>query len=83
MLVQQKKCFAMETKVIDFNSVKWDRAGETNRLWWEKRLDRPIIPIAFIKEQGDRPCPDVPILSQANWNDLSISPEAFIDRLDY
>jgi hypothetical protein len=73
----------METKVINFNSVKWNTVGETNRLWWAKRLDRPIIPIAFIKEQGDRPCPDVPILSQANWSDFSISPEAFIDRLDY
>jgi hypothetical protein len=69
--------------VIDFDNVKWNRVSKTNRLWWEKHLDRPIIPIAFIKEQGDRPCPDVPILSQANWSNFSITAEAFIDRLDY
>jgi hypothetical protein len=69
--------------MVNFSKADWERTGRTNRLWWEHQLDRPIIPVAFVKEQGDRPCPDVPILSQANWADFSISAEAFIDRLDY
>jgi hypothetical protein len=77
------KGYIVEIKVIDFKATQWDRVAQINRLWWEHRLDRPIIPIAFIKEQGDRPCPDAPILSQDNWNDFSITPEAFVDRLDY
>lgn len=69
--------------MIDFDKARWECVGRINRLWWEKHLDRPIIPVAFIKERGDRPCPEVPLLSQSNWNDFLISPEAFIDRLDY
>lgn len=68
---------------MNFDMVKWSQLAEISRLWWQQKLERPIIPIAFIKEQSDRPCPNAPILGQDNWNDFSISPEAFIDRLDY
>ena len=70
-------------EMIDFSRNKWNHIRQINCDWWKMRLDRPIIPIAFVKEQGDRSCPDAPVLSQANWNDFSVSPEMFIDRLDY
>lgn len=63
--------------------VKWNEVKENYAKWWDKELDRPIISVWLWGRDPGRTKPDVPLLSQANCTDLSLSPEMIIDRLDY
>ena len=68
---------------IAFTPERWDKVRETYRLWWQGELDRPIIPVHLLGADAGREKPKVPLLSQANCADVSLSPEAIIDRIDY
>lgn len=68
---------------IDFSSERWDALKANYRLWWEGKLDRPILPVYISGRDPGRPEPSAPTLSQANVHDMSITPEEIIDRLDY
>lgn len=66
-----------------FSSDDWKRVESTYNKWWDRQLDRPVIGIELVGKDPGRACPDAPILSQATCEDLSIAPEALMDRLDY
>jgi len=68
---------------IDFSPDRWLNIKETYRKWWAGELDRPILPVILDGRDPGRKEPDVPFLTQATCTDLSIPPEAAIDRIDY
>lgn len=68
---------------IDFNPERWDKIKETYKLWWEGKLNRPIIPVAITGQYAGRPKPSIPLLNQGNCHDFSITPSEVIDRIDY
>jgi len=71
------------TMAIDFDASRWDKIRLAYRQWWDGELERPIIPVRLAGRDPGRAKPDVPLLSQANCHDFSITPEQIIDRIDY
>ena len=67
---------------IEFSQNHWDKVKGTYRLWWEGRLDRPIISVVLRGNESGRAKPSAPLLSQETCTDLSI-PAEIIDRIDY
>ncbi|MFY9176295.1 MAG: hypothetical protein WAO80_02825 [Caldicoprobacterales bacterium] len=68
---------------IEFSQNQWDKVKETYRLWWEGRLDRPIISVVLRGNESGRAKPSAPLLSQETCTDLSIPASEIIDRIDY
>ncbi len=68
---------------IDFSPERWKRIKETYSRWWDGELERPLVPVRAGGRDPGRPKPDVPLLSQDNCHDFSITPEQIIDRIDY
>lgn len=68
---------------IDFKLERWDKIKETYGLWWEGKLERPIIPIILEGKDPGRSQPAAPLLTQANCNDLSIPAKEIVDRIEY
>ena len=68
---------------IDFNQDRWQSLKTVHRQWWQGELRRPIIPIVLKDRAPTRPEPEVPFLTQATCNDLTIPADAVIDRIDY
>ena len=68
---------------IDFDPARWEKIRSSFRQWWAGDLERPLISIIAGGRDPGRAKPDVPLLSQANCHDFSISPEQIIDRIDY
>lgn len=68
---------------IKFTSDQWLHVKESSNRWWAGDLDRPLIPVRLHGRDPDRAKPDVPLLSQSNCHDFSISPDQVIDRIDY
>lgn len=68
---------------IDFRLERWDKIRETYGLWWEGKLGRPVIPVILGEKDPGRSVPTVPLLTQANCNELSIPAKEIIDRIDY
>ena len=69
---------------IHFDSERWENIRRVYDLWWNRRLDRPIIKI--IVEDGflpERIKPQTPLLSQENCADFNYSPDELVDRMDY
>jgi 5-methyltetrahydrofolate--homocysteine methyltransferase len=69
--------------MIRFSDKQWDQVIGSYRKWWKGELGRPILPIIIKGADPCRPMPNVPLLHFSNCADLSISPEAIIDRVDY
>jgi 5-methyltetrahydrofolate--homocysteine methyltransferase len=69
---------------IHFDASRWDAIRETYDLWWNRKLERPLlniqIPNAYIP---DVPFPKAPFLDQANCDDFGYSPEEIIEAVDY
>ena len=61
-----------------FNKDQWEQISEIYTKWWNKTLDRPIIKGVMKKDINA----DIPVPSQANCHDFSISPEEIINRID-
>lgn len=68
---------------IHFSEEQWKRVRESYDLWWEHRLERPLISVKLKGLDPGRPEPKAPLLSQQSALDLSWSAEEIIDRLDY
>lgn len=69
--------------MVDFSKDRWQRVRETYGKWWDKKTDKVVMGIAIPNKDPKRFQPNVPILSQSNCHDFSISAEDLIDRLDY
>lgn len=61
----------------------WQALRTTYERWWAGSLGRPIIPVVVTGQDPGRPCPDVPLLSQATCMNLDYTPAQLIDRVDY
>jgi 5-methyltetrahydrofolate--homocysteine methyltransferase len=69
---------------VHFDLSRWDEIRKTYNLWWNHKLDRPLMNIKIIDAyEPDRLEPRAPLLSQENCHDLSISPENIINGIDY
>ncbi len=68
---------------IRFDDNAWTAVRENYTKWWDRELQRPLIPVKLLGRDPGRPEPRAPILSQATCADLDIPAEALIDRLDY
>lgn len=68
---------------IAFNEERWEKVIASYEAWWEGRLNRPLVPLVTEGRDPGRPMPSAPLLTQATVADLSVEPEAMIDRLDY
>lgn len=69
---------------IHFDQKRWKQIQKDYTLWWEGKLERPLIK-AVVKSAyiPNRKKPNTPILSMKNCNCLEYSPEELIDALDY
>lgn len=68
---------------IDFNPKRWESLRETYSLWWKGKLEHPIIPVVLTGKAAGRQNPGIPVLSQSNCHDFSVSAKDIIDRIDY
>lgn len=68
---------------IDFDSARWERVRHNHRAWWAGELKRPLIHMTVGGRDPGRPEPSLPQCHFAAAYDLSISPEAIVDRWDY
>ena len=66
---------------IDFTPERWALIKDTTRRWWARELDRPLIPVRVGGRDPGRAKPDVPLLSQENCHDFSISADQIIDDI--
>lgn len=69
--------------MIAFTDKQWDKVTSNYRAWWKNELGRAILPCVFWGRDPGRAMPKNSLLSFANCNDLSITPEQIIDRYDY
>lgn len=69
--------------MIHFSDAQWARVRENYRKWWAGALGRPILPLVLRGRDPGRAMPKNPLLAFSNCADLSITPEAIIDRYDY
>lgn len=68
---------------IAFSKERFDIIKHTYNAWWNHELNRPVTGAIIMSREPNRKEPDIPLLSQANSNDLSISAESIVDRIDY
>ncbi len=68
---------------IAFSNERWDEVKKNARLWWAGELDRPLMQFAMGGRDPGRPEPGLPSYGFVPFYDLSISPEAIVDRWDY
>ena len=69
---------------IHFEADRWKKIKEDYTLWWEGKLERPLIK-AVVKSAyaPDRKAPKAPLLSMRTCNQLQYTPEEVVDALDY
>ena len=68
---------------IDFNRERWEKVREDYRLWWARRLKRPLIHVTLTGCESDRSEPELSFYGFTTFYDLSISAERIVDRWDY
>ena len=68
---------------ISFEKDRWGKIRETYGASWDKKLERPIIPVILKGKDPGRPEPKAPLLSQENCTDLTIPVVDLVDRIDY
>lgn len=69
---------------IHFTEERWKEVRKNYQLWWERKLDRPLLKISHTDAYiPDREEPRCPRLTQANCHDFSYTAEEIIDRVDY
>lgn len=66
-----------------FDAKRWDSIKDTYGKWWAGTLERPLLQVMLKKEASKGKEPDIPLLSQANCNDLSIPASRIVDRIEY
>lgn len=69
---------------IHFSPSRWEKIRNTYDLWWNRKLDRPLLIIRILNTyESDGIAPNFPLLSQSNCHDFSIPPEEIINAMDY
>jgi hypothetical protein len=68
---------------IRFSQNQWDNLKKNYDKWHRKELNRPLVPVEINTHIPDRPCPDTPLLSQANCHLTEIPAKDVIDRIDW
>jgi len=68
---------------IDFDAKRWDRLKDAARLWWDGRLERPLIQVALTGRDPGRGEPAAPNHGFVPFHDPSAPAEAIVDRWDY
>lgn len=66
--------------MIHFDEARLQEAKRAHDLWWQGKLDRPLINITMVDAHPAREAP--PVISQANCTDFSYTPAQVIDGLD-
>ena len=66
---------------IRFDRDDWARVKASHAAWWNGELDRSLIHTKVRLESASPAC-RAPLLSQANCNDFSYSPEELVERMD-
>ena len=66
---------------IHFDAERMAKAVQNHALWWKGELERPLMKV-LIPDAYDVPACGLPVLSQKNCTDFSVSPEQVIDGLD-
>ena len=66
---------------IRFDREDWTRVKASHAAWWKGELERPLIHTKVRIDSAPAACA-APLLSQANCNDFSYSPEALVERMD-
>ena len=66
---------------IRFDRDDWARVKASHAAWWKGELDRPLIHTK-VKVESPLPACRAPLLSQANCNDFSYTPEELVERMD-
>ena len=69
--------------MITFTDSQWEKVKSNYRAWWKNELGRAILPCVFWGKDPGRAMPKNSLLSFANCNDFSITPEQIIDRYDF
>lgn len=67
---------------IRFTKQQLDEVRENHTLWYEGRLGRPLVQVILHGAYPPDRTPAAPFLSQANCQDLSLSPEQIVDAMD-
>ena len=69
---------------IDFNRERWETVKKNARDWWAGKLGRPLIQVMLSGRSPGRPEPKLSSVSRDKTAyDLSVAPEAIVDRWDY
>ena len=68
---------------IDFDISRWDTVKERSNLWWQKKLDGPLIQMRVNGATPDRPKPELADKSFTAFYDDNITAEQIVDRWDY
>jgi len=69
---------------IHFDHSRWEEIRKTYGLWWDRKLDRPLIHVTIQDAfESDGNEPKNPCLGQGNCHDFSVSPEDVINAYDY
>lgn len=68
---------------VHYSTADYQKLRETYRLWWQGRLQRPIVPIVTTDHRSHRAESPYPLLCSATAWDPSLSPQQIIDALDY
>ena len=42
-----------------FTSDNWERVQNTYTMWWDRKIDRPVIGIELVGKDPGRACPDM------------------------
>ena len=69
--------------MVLFGEDRWARVREVYRDYWNHKLNRPVAGVIIVDKDPGRLAPKAPLLSQANCNDFSFTPEELVDRIDY
>lgn len=69
---------------IHFTEKQWDETKKNYSLWWEGKLERPLVrTVIGDAYQPDAPAPRAPMPAQGNCNDFSYTPDEVIEAVDY
>ena len=68
---------------INFTANQWDEIKKNYGLWWDGKLDRPLIPVILEGADPKRPQPSAPLLTQETCHDLTVPARDIVDRIDY
>ena len=66
---------------VHFTPEQMEQTAHAHERWWKGELDRPLMKV-IVSDAYDAPACSIPVLSQRNCSDFSISPEEVIDGLD-